>query len=602
MFQIDEDMTIYITRGDMAYFSVTAENNGKLHTFRKGDVVRIKVFKKKDCSNVAFQKDFAVVKDTTRVDILLTEKETKIGDVISKPVDYWYEIELNPYTNPQTIIGYDDDGAKIFKLFPEGKDLVLTGEVDEEVLGPIDKELSLTSERAIQNQAVARAFLKIENDISNAKKSIDESYNNLEKIREIRNQIANLITEVGTVTTDDVFSKGNSCLGLGGELAVVGRTFSSQDIITDFGDANDIVDVKTVSKGQIISFVNNTAKEYFRAGFHGIIITNTDGVITEILDASDLMLRDYEVVIEEDGIVYIGVCYFSEICYELYTNVPSELNGKLDTILNDGETLRQEVGKLSEEISELKQNDEETVLEDTVIKVSDLKDGYWQRNSDYTVGDTVTSIDDLFTESTYETNRAVVLPVYAGDVLKCKKGSSSFVSPEVYTIVDSNNTIVEVTWYQDFEYDAEMNGTYVVKHSGILAASVYVNANATDDDLVLTIETTKGTNSLVLYADKAEEYLADSAAGDEALDAILTGKQILVRVPNADGGRFTAIYSPIYMYQLPNYENEYLYLFYLRDEKQTLDLSALGMGQIQLPIYDELKMKLSKKYNETPLG
>lgn len=242
---------------------------------------------------------------------------------------------------------------------------------------------------------------------------------------------------------------------------------------------------------------------------------------------------------------------------------------------------------------------EETKIID--IKVSDLKDGYWQRNFDYTVGDTVTSIDDLFTESTYETCRAVFLYVYAGDVLKCKKGSSSFAYPEVYAIVDSNNTVVEETWYQDFEYDAEMNGTYVVKHSGVLAVSAFVNANATDDDLVLTIETTKSTNSLVLYADKAEEYLADSAAGDEALDAILAGKQILVRVPNADGGTFTAIYSPIYMYQLPNYMNNYLYLFYLRDEKQTLDLSALGAGTVQLPIYGELKMLLSQTYNNTPL-
>lgn len=165
MFQIDDDMTIYITRGDTAYFSVMAENDGVKYKFQPGDVVRMKVTVKKDCTNVAFQKDFAVTKESERVDILLTEKETKIGDVISKPVDYWYEIELNPYTNPQTIVGYDDDGAKILKLFPEGRDLG-TDTVPEDV-PVVDAELSLTSQRPVENQAVARAIVKLSDDVKN---------------------------------------------------------------------------------------------------------------------------------------------------------------------------------------------------------------------------------------------------------------------------------------------------------------------------------------------------------------------------------------------------------------------------------------------------
>jgi hypothetical protein len=32
-------------------------------------------------------------------------------------------VEVNPEIQPTTIIGYDEDGAKIFKLFPEGGDL-----------------------------------------------------------------------------------------------------------------------------------------------------------------------------------------------------------------------------------------------------------------------------------------------------------------------------------------------------------------------------------------------------------------------------------------------------------------------------------------------
>lgn len=48
--------------------------------------------------------------------------ETKIGEYISKPKEYWYEIELNPETYPQTIIGYDEDGPKVLILYPEGGD------------------------------------------------------------------------------------------------------------------------------------------------------------------------------------------------------------------------------------------------------------------------------------------------------------------------------------------------------------------------------------------------------------------------------------------------------------------------------------------------
>ena len=79
----------------------------------------------------------------------------------------------------------------------------------------------------------------------------------------------------------------------------------------------------------------------------------------------------------------------------------------------------------------------------------------------------------------------------------------------------------------------------------------------------------------------------------------MEGKQIYIRVPNADGGDYTAIYSPVLTYQLPNKMNSYLYLFFLKDEKQ--DLSALGLTGVQLPTYGQLKLKLSRDYNQTPL-
>lgn len=120
MFVINEDLSIYLTRGDSAVFSVGATIGGTEYTFKEGDVVRFKVFGKKNCDDVVLKKDVVVGEATNLVQIALDSDETKIGDVISKPTDYWYEVELNPDTYAQTIIGYDEDGAKIFKLYPEG--------------------------------------------------------------------------------------------------------------------------------------------------------------------------------------------------------------------------------------------------------------------------------------------------------------------------------------------------------------------------------------------------------------------------------------------------------------------------------------------------
>lgn len=123
MFKINDDKSIFITRGDAVSFSITATENGEAHKFQPGDVVRFKVSEKKNCNNVVLQKDFPVVTETESVNISLTSADTKIGELVHKPTDYWYEVEVNPDTAPQTIIGYDEDGAKAFKLFPEAKDL-----------------------------------------------------------------------------------------------------------------------------------------------------------------------------------------------------------------------------------------------------------------------------------------------------------------------------------------------------------------------------------------------------------------------------------------------------------------------------------------------
>ena len=122
MFKIDKNsLTIKITRGNTGIFGVTATNDdGRDYTFQNGDTIRLSIYEKKKYETLIFEKIVPITSKTTEVEIELTSDDTKIGDIINKPVDYWYEIELNPDGDTQTIVGYDEQGPKIFKLYPEG--------------------------------------------------------------------------------------------------------------------------------------------------------------------------------------------------------------------------------------------------------------------------------------------------------------------------------------------------------------------------------------------------------------------------------------------------------------------------------------------------
>lgn len=121
MFKVKDDLSIHITRGDIGLLGITAKNEDNTdYIFQVGDIIRLGVFEKKKFSLIKLQKDVTVQQQGTEVQISLNKEDTTIGDIINTPVDYWYEIQLNPETNPQTIIGYDENGAKIFRLYPEG--------------------------------------------------------------------------------------------------------------------------------------------------------------------------------------------------------------------------------------------------------------------------------------------------------------------------------------------------------------------------------------------------------------------------------------------------------------------------------------------------
>lgn len=110
--RINEDKSIEINRGDAGTIVLI----NKSGNFNVGDVFKLSIVQEKHYKNVLFQKEYTVSEESDTFDIPLTSEDTKFGDIISRATTYWYEIE---YNGNQTIIGYDEKGAKKFILYPE---------------------------------------------------------------------------------------------------------------------------------------------------------------------------------------------------------------------------------------------------------------------------------------------------------------------------------------------------------------------------------------------------------------------------------------------------------------------------------------------------
>lgn len=116
MFKI-ENNKIHLTRGDKATIGLSLEN----YTFQQGDYIEFRVYNRKSLDKMPIMNiTIEIAEETQEVDIVLSPEDTKIGEALNVPMTYWYEIELN---NEYTIIGYDEEGAKEFILYPEGVEI-----------------------------------------------------------------------------------------------------------------------------------------------------------------------------------------------------------------------------------------------------------------------------------------------------------------------------------------------------------------------------------------------------------------------------------------------------------------------------------------------
>ena len=121
MFKI-EGTTISLTRGDRCTITLKVhpkESENEEFIFHTGDKVSFGVYGKKELEKppILF-KEILVDEPTNILNICLESSDTKVGPMLNKPIEYWYEIQLNYY---QTIVGYDESGPKLFILYPEGE-------------------------------------------------------------------------------------------------------------------------------------------------------------------------------------------------------------------------------------------------------------------------------------------------------------------------------------------------------------------------------------------------------------------------------------------------------------------------------------------------
>lgn len=86
------------------------------YQFVNGDVVKLNIYKRNGYDIEPLKtKSVTVESSGNSVDIPLTEEDTTFGEIVNKATPYWYDITLN---NDQTVVCYNEDGAKEFIMYP----------------------------------------------------------------------------------------------------------------------------------------------------------------------------------------------------------------------------------------------------------------------------------------------------------------------------------------------------------------------------------------------------------------------------------------------------------------------------------------------------
>lgn len=116
-----EGKTIYINRGDSQTFELKIPiSDTEFYQFKTSDVIKFGVYEANGLNkNALILKTIVPESPTDSIKIILLKNDTTIGELRNTKTTFWYEITLND----NTIVGYDENGAKEFILYPEGSDI-----------------------------------------------------------------------------------------------------------------------------------------------------------------------------------------------------------------------------------------------------------------------------------------------------------------------------------------------------------------------------------------------------------------------------------------------------------------------------------------------
>ncbi len=115
MTEIDKDTKqVYHQRGDKLVYPIE-------YDFKKYDVISFAIYSARKLNEkpIVFEK-FTIDKDCDSYTIEIDFETMKIGNMLNRKKDYWYEISLN---DEKTLVGFTDETPAYFTLLPEGTTL-----------------------------------------------------------------------------------------------------------------------------------------------------------------------------------------------------------------------------------------------------------------------------------------------------------------------------------------------------------------------------------------------------------------------------------------------------------------------------------------------
>lgn len=115
----EEDYLLDINRGNRLVFDYEISNGDDTnYIFKDDDIVTFSIYEAFGLEKEpVLSKSFKPTPGSDTIKIDIPKDEMKFSEMTNTYVDYWYEITLNE----ETTLGFDDLGAKIIRIYPEGK-------------------------------------------------------------------------------------------------------------------------------------------------------------------------------------------------------------------------------------------------------------------------------------------------------------------------------------------------------------------------------------------------------------------------------------------------------------------------------------------------